>query len=506
MTVLEARGVGVDWAMVSGGREGRAALQDASFVLTPGFYGLVGANGAGKTTLLRVLAGELAAHQGSVAVRPPDATVVFCPQGVDELSDDVRALSSMHDGLAAELKGRLMLEADELDRWPTLSPGERKRWQIAAALVREPDVLLLDEPTNHLDVGARARLTSALRRFRGIGVVVSHDRQLLEELPRAILRVHDGTVALHAGRYSIARAAWEEARREVEDSHARAKARVHAVERRLDAVRRTQEATSRGVATRSRMKGPRDHDAKSMGSKVVARWADARAGRTVHVVRDELAKARAAVPTIERDRTLGGKIFATYERAPNAVLFHLDVPELRAGTHLVLRDVRVTIGREDRVRITGENGAGKTTLLRALLTSQKADDRLCYLPQELAKEEVMTLMTHLRGASGEERGRVLSVFSALGSDPERILGRSSSAAATLSPGEARKLALAFGLGRLARALVLDEPTNHLDLPTIERLEQALEGYPGAVVLVTHDDAFAAAVTSRTLHVEHGLVT
>ncbi len=102
--------------------------------------------------------------------------------------------------------------------------------------------------------------------------------------------------------------------------------------------------------------------------------------------------------------------------------------------------------------------------------------------------------------------RVLSVFAALGSDPERIVLRRPEDLARLSPGEARKLALAIGLGRHAWALVLDEPTNHLDLPTVERLEGALASYPGAIVLVTHDDAFASRCTTRTLRVEGGTVT
>ena len=498
-TVLEAHGVGVAFAA------SQPVLKDVSFVLTPGFYGLVGANGAGKTTLLRALAGELTPQEGSLRARPAGATLAYCPQTVDEPGADVFALAAAYDGIAAELKGRLALREDELERWPTLSPGERKRWQIGAALAREPDIFLLDEPTNHLDVEARDRLLGALARFRGIGVVVSHDRAVLERLPRAILRVHDGKVTLHPGRYSEARAAWEDARRGQEQAHARAKAAVRAVERRLDAARRTQEGASRSLSASSRMKNKNDHDARSMGSKVVAGWADARAGRTVQVVREELARARADVPKIERDRTLGGKVFATYERAPSPVLFHLDAPELRVGDHVVLRDVRLTIGRDERVRIAGENGAGKTTLLSALLASRRRDDRVFHLPQELEREQIERLVSELRSLGEEERGRVLSVFSALGSDPERLLARRAADAAFVSPGEARKLALASGLGRHAWALVLDEPTNHLDLPTIERLEQALEGYPGCIVLVTHDDTFARAVTTRTLIVAHGAV-
>jgi ATPase subunit of ABC transporter with duplicated ATPase domains len=498
MTVLEARGVGVAFAA------SMPVLSDVSFVLDPGFYGLVGANGAGKTTLLRVLAGVLAPHEGTVRIRPAGAVLVHCPQDVDEAGDDVRAFASSTDGLASELRGRLALDEDGLARWPTLSPGERKRWQIGAALAREPEVLLLDEPTNHLDASARVRLLEALARFRGIGLVVSHDRAVLERLPRAILRVHEGAVTRYQGRWSDARAAWEAERREREEAHAKARAAVRAIERRLDDARSAQRAAERSLGARSRMKDENDHDARSAGAKAVAGWAEARAGRTVETVRHDLERARSRVPAIARDATSGGKVFAAYARAPHAVLFHLDAPELRAGDRLVLRDVRVNVGRDERVRVAGDNGAGKTTLLRALVEASRRGDRVLCLPQELPPDAVARLLADLRALGEDERGRVLSVFSALGSDPERVLRRRGGEAA-LSPGEARKLALASGLGRHAWALVLDEPTNHLDLPTIERLEEALSQYPGCIVLVTHDDAFARAVTARTLLLDGGTV-
>jgi ATPase subunit of ABC transporter with duplicated ATPase domains len=161
----------------------------------------------------------------------------------------------------------------------------------------------------------------------------------------------------------------------------------------------------------------------------------------------------------------------------------------------------VQVGREDRIWIEGPNGAGKTTLVAALLAASTLPvGRLLYLPQELSVAEGRGLLEGLRGLTGEERGRVLSLVAALGSDPARLL-----ASASPSPGEARKLALAMGMGRHAWALVLDEPTNHLDLPTVERLEAALAEYPGAVLLVTHDPAFAARCTARRWHVEDGAV-
>lgn len=500
MAALSVRGVAVAYSAAL------PVFRDVSFRLTPGFHGLVGENGAGKTTLLRVLSGELAPSEGNVIVEPKEASIVTCEQTVHSLSDDVREFALEHDGRASSLRGRLELDPDDLERWETLSPGERKRWQVGAALVREPDVLLLDEPTNHLDAKARTLLVSALRRYRGIGVVVSHDRALLEELPQAILRVHGGRVVLYPGAYSQAFESWTGERAALEEEHAKAKRRVEVVASRLDSARRNQASAHRAKNAGTRLKDKNDHDAKSMGAKVVAGWAEARAGQQVRVLRNELARASADVPTLARDRTLGGKVFATFERAPMPVLFHVDHDRIERDGHTILRDVRVSIGREERVRVTGPNGAGKTTLLGALLASRGSSDaRILHLPQELEPEAVARLARSVSELPQDVRGRVLSIFAALGSDPERIVSRRTEDASSLSPGEARKLALALGLGKHVWALVLDEPTNHLDLPSIERLEQALEAYPGAIVLVTHDDAFATACTTREVQVREGSV-
>jgi ATPase subunit of ABC transporter with duplicated ATPase domains len=497
MSVLRLHGVSVAWAA-------SAPLLDAvSLSMGPGFYGLVGANGAGKTTLLSVLAGERTPNEGSVLLSPRDGVVAYCRQTIDRRDDDVDALAVRADGTAAEVRGRLGLEPSELERWETLSPGERKRWQIAAALAREPDVLLLDEPTNHLDADARERLLGALRRFSGLTVIVSHDRAVLDALTTATLRIHRCKVTLWPGRFSAAKALWEQARAEQQSVHDTARERVRAAEARLDTARRTQAAASRNVSTGARMKNPKDSDARGILASTKAQWAASKAGRVTASVRTELERAQKAVPAAERDPTLGGRIFATYERAHGPVLFHVNADALERGAHVVLRDVRVTIGREDRVRIEGSNGAGKTTLLEALVRSHAHPERLLYLPQELTHAAKVAALARLRELGSEGRGRVLSIFAALGSEPERVLGAD---AAHLSPGEARKLVLAEALSQQVWALVMDEPTNHLDLPSVERLEAALAAYPGAILLVTHDDTFAAHVTTRALHVESGSVT
>ena len=157
-------------------------LADAELTLDDGWTGLVGENGAGKSTLLAMVAGALAPSSGILRVEPGGARVVLCPQRVDEPGADAAALAARDDGEARRLRGALRLDPADLLRWATCSPGERKRWQLGAALAAGPDVLLLDEPTNHVDGEARPLLLGALRRFGGLGVVVSHDRAVLEAL------------------------------------------------------------------------------------------------------------------------------------------------------------------------------------------------------------------------------------------------------------------------------------------------------------------------------------
>lgn len=471
-------------------------FENVSFRLEPRWYGMVGANGLGKTTLARLIAGELEPTIGRLWCEPKQARVVICPQEIDRLSPELLEFASAKDKESCRQRGLLGLDPAAIERWATLSAGERKRWQLACALASAPDVLILDEPTNHLDSHGRECLLTALRRYDGVGIAIAHDRELLSKLTRATLRVFGGTVFAYALSYADARRAWLAEEAHCQELRGVLVERERRVARLLADARRDQAAVQRQRSAKNRMKNGRDHDGSSAVRTGRANFADARLGRNVRVLHAEHARAAQAIPDFIVDKTLGRSLLLDYELAPKPRILGLDGIELRAGNALLLRDVHVSLGRHSRVHLKGPNGAGKSTLLRALLASGANPERVLYLPQDLRPNEVRQVQATGRALPPAERGRLMSMLAALGVDPERVLASSSP-----SPGEARKLYLAFGLGIHAWALLLDEPTNHLDLPSVERLEQALGDYPGALLLVTHDPQLARACTNETWEIE-----
>jgi ATPase subunit of ABC transporter with duplicated ATPase domains len=481
--------------------EGRALfLEHLDFQLDRGWTGVVGENGAGKTTLLRLITGELKPSEGQVRV-VPEGVVVLCEQQADALPPSMVRFGEDPGPEGWEWLGRLELEPSMLERWPALSPGERKRFQLAEALASEPDVLLVDEPTNHLDSDGRARVLSALERFDGVGLVVSHDRDVLTRLTHRTLRLAGKTARLWPVSYEGAREAWLAEEAHEHQLREAKKTNVVKLQRQLAERRREQEGASHQRSARVRMKSRYDSDARTLGADFRASSAEKRLGRNVQVVRREHARAQKALAEHTVVRNLGSALLLESELAPRPLLLHLERDNCTLPSRSLWRDLTLTLGRTERIWLSGANGAGKSTLMRRLYErSTLSPERVLYLPQELSAEEGREVLCEVQGLSDENKGRLLTRVAALGLEPERLL-----TSAQLSPGELRKLLLARALEQRVWLLLLDEPTNHLDLPSVERLEETLREFSGAVLLITHDTRFARTFTTQRWHLENETV-
>ena len=471
----------------------QTVLDGVRAVFSAGWTGIIGNNGCGKSTLARIATGMLVPDSGTVS--PRGLVVAYCEQDATTPPDRLEDLACSWEQTAVRLRADLGVDDDWPWRYDTLSSGQQKRLQVAVALWENPDVLVMDEPTNHVDALTRQAILKALAGYRGIGLLISHDRELLDALAGQCLCFEGARVVMRPGGYTQAgeQAACDTktAQRQRRDAKREA-ARIQA-----EAARRRNEASKSDAKRSARHLDAKDHDGKGRIKLAVYTGKDGVAGKLSSRMDARLEKARQTLEEAHVDKQYAGDIWMDAEASPRKVLVRMEAGEQTQGEHC-LRIPDLAVGNTEHIGIAGVNGSGKTTLLTALMRKAPDDLSTLFIPQEIGSELAARIMASLHEASPGERGRVLSIVAQLNSDPDRILDGDE-----LSPGELRKLMLAQGILCHPVLIAMDEPTNHLDVGSIEALERVLVAYPGALVLVSHDERLLEKTTDFRWCLESG---
>ena len=539
---------------LAGGHGHRTLFDALDLTVAPGdVVGVVGANGAGKSTLLRILGGDLAPQAGTVSLAPSDAFVGWLPQEHKRVSgetvagyiarrtgcaESTREMDASAEALAdpdvtdaaadryntaltrwlasgaADLEERIpavladlgldLSASPEQVLMTSLSGGQAARVGLAALLLSRFDVVLLDEPTNDLDLDGLTRLEAFVQELRGGVVLVSHDREFLA---RCVTRVLELDLAQRTNRvYGGGYEAYLEER---------ATLRRQARERYEEFAEQKQDLVSRARTQREwSSQGVRNAMKKSPDNDKLRRKANSESSEKQAQKVRQMESRIARLEEVEEPRK-EWRLEFTIGAAPrsSSVVATLNDAVFRQGG-FTLGPVSLQVNAGERIGITGPNGAGKSTLLRGLLGRQAPDEGTAALGSSVQIGEIDQARSLLAGtvplaaavealvpemASGEVR-TLLAKFGLRADHVNRPVDE-------LSPGERTRASLALLQARRVNVLVLDEPTNHLDLEAIEQLEQALETYEGALLLVTHDRRMLDTVrTDRRWQVQDGRVT
>jgi macrolide transport system ATP-binding/permease protein len=452
--------------------------------------GLVGANGIGKSSLLRIIAAVQPATAGNIRFYRPVKTALLTEQmdrlGQDTVADYLQTALRLNNAAVAygEVAKKFGFTQGDCSQLVTLSGGEKTRLQLARIWLAQPDLLLMDEPTNHLDSDHLDWLEQFIRQFSGTVLVVSHDRYFLDRSVTRVLELQATGITSYPGNYSdYARAKQLQFEQDLK-TYFDQERRAQKLQRAIAAQEAWSDRGQRESRRKARAEGP------TMGlkefyrakAKKLAKQVKNNVKRLRRMEAERVAKPRAA-------ETVGFS-FNDSQRRGNCLLNGEGISK-SFGTLRLLQQVKLAINAGEKVGLIGPNGAGKTTLVKILLGDVMPDSgtlwfspalKVGYLDQELlGLDDTKTVWEEVATANHDPK-LIRNLLAGLLFRGEAVCKR----CAVLSKGERVRIGLAKLMLGDCNLIILDEPTNYLDLPSRERLEETLQNYRGALLVVSHD--------------------
>lgn len=489
--------------------------------------GLLGRNGAGKTTLFKILTGELDWDEGAVTVGRERrlgliSQIPVYPEGYT-VEDVLRTAFDRLHALAAEMESlTARMAAGESDpallrrygalsekfetfggydtdvavskianglsisdemrtqQFASLSGGEKTRVNLGRLILEDTDILLLDEPTNHLDLHATEWLEEYIRRFAGTVVVISHDRYFLDRIVSRVIEIADGKAEFYSGNYSFYAVEKERRFQERMKQYEKEQAKIQQLERsaeqlRLWAFQGMDKTYRRAVSMERRIERMRTTARPTKAKRMDARF------NSTEFHGDEVLALRSI-----------GKSF---------------------GEKRLFDGVTLKIEGGERIALIGDNGTGKSTLIKMMMDEEYPDEgrikigpavKAAYLPQIIHFDHpdwnmVENMMDAKRGLSAQSARNRLAAYEFRGEDVLKSVS-------VLSGGEQSRLRLCMLMDDEINFLILDEPTNHLDIASREWIEEAVEGYDGTLLFVSHDRYFINRFATRIWELADGTIT
>lgn len=457
-------------------------FENLSLSISEGWTGIVGANGLGKSTLLKILSKELKPTSGGLSFSGVSLTYLCWQETLIEPMNFFEFQESFERHIV-ELKSYLELHEHIGQSWAQLSHGERKRFQIACALSSQPDLLLVDEPTNHLDQKARDLIIKALKAFKGIGVLVSHDRKLLDALLVQTILFEQGKVYAISGNYSQSRQVILQ--ESIESRHQEKTDNAKSQRLKKEILRLKNIGRSSDARLSKKNLGKKDHDAKSKidGARITGKDASL-AGKVKRLEnRLEDIEFRKAQRPVFKDYS--DKVFFKEDKGNKKVLLDLAAQTLSIREGLSIEIPALVMKAGDKIGISGINGVGKSSFLKVLSCDHfQKHTNILILEQEISKRQQGQLIKEVEELNKDDFSHLIEVYARLGSNPKSLLSKEK-----FSPGELRKLVISLAIMQAYDVLLLDEPDNHLDLPALENLGQALSDANISLIMISHDELF-----------------